>query len=397
MNSSDTLVCPVCESVQTQSFFSQLGVPTQAGYLAPTRSQSLNCELGDITLEHCRICGHVWNSSFDPNKLGFDPNYDFSQYHSATYRDYVRGSIERLKSRYKLTGKTALDIGCGKGDYLRMLIEAGFANGIGFDPTFVEANFSEEDRRRITVYRKYFGPEDEGLKPDLITCRSALQYIPKPRDVLSCIREALEDRLDTVVYFEVPNGAEAFREKNVWYVMYEAGCFFSPSSLARIFRECGFQVLDILPALGSSQLEIEAKPSLSPRKHPSEDPQLIAEIDQQVNGFAVEYATRVKEWSERFDLYRKQEKKVVLWASGMRAISLLANVPSAASCVEYVVDVNPKRQGRYMPKSGQRVVAPAKLRQIAPEIVIATNPNYVPEILKQIKDLGVACDFQVLR
>jgi SAM-dependent methyltransferase len=338
----------------------------------------------------------VWNSSFDPDKLSFDPNYDFSQYYSATYRDYISGSIARLKSRYKLTGKTAVDIGCGKGDYLRMLIAAGFARGIGFDPTFVEANFSEEDRRHITVYRRYFGSEDSGLNPDLITCRSALQYIAKPRDVLRCIREALEDRLDTVVYFEVPNGAEAFREKNVWYVMYEAGCFFSPSSLARIFRDCGFQVLDILPALGSSQLEIEARPSLSARKHPSEDPELIAEIDQQVAGFAAEYVTQAKEWSERFDLYRKREKKVVLWASGMRAISLLANVPSAASWVEYVVDVNPRRQGRYMPKSGLRVVAPAELCQIAPDVVIATNPNYAPEILGQIRDLGLQCDFQIL-
>ena len=80
----------------------------------------------------------------------------------------------------------------------------------------------------------------------------------------------------------------------------------------------------------------------------------------------------------------------------MRAISLLANVPSAASWVEYVVDVNPQRQGRYMPKSGQRVVAPAELREIAPDIVIATNPNYAAEILGQIRDLGLQCDFQIL-
>ncbi|MGB8477017.1 MAG: class I SAM-dependent methyltransferase [Candidatus Acidiferrum sp.] len=281
-------------------------MPTQIGYLAPTRLQALNCELGDITLELCRNCGHVWNSSLDPGKIALGPDYDSSEYYSDTYREYVSSSIDRLESRYKLTGKTALEIGCGKGDYLRMLIAAGFAKGIGFDPTFVETGFSEESRRHITIYRKNFGPEDSALKPDLIACRSVLQYFPKPRDLLRCIRAALEDRLDTVVYFEVPNAAEAFRKKHVWYVMYEAGCFFSPSSLARIFRECGFEVLDILPALGDSQLEIEARPSLSARKHASEDPQLIAEIDQQVAGFAVEYATQVKKWSEQFDRHRKQ-------------------------------------------------------------------------------------------
>ena len=66
---------------------------------------------------------------------------------SPAYRDYIAGSIERLKSRYSLTGKTALDIGCGKGDYLRMLVRAGIAKAIGFDPTFVETNFTDEERR----------------------------------------------------------------------------------------------------------------------------------------------------------------------------------------------------------------------------------------------------------
>lgn len=394
---TESVDCPVCESTQTRCFFSQLDVPTQAGYLAPSRAEALHCRLGDIVLEHCRACGHIWNRSFDPSKVGFDPNYDFSQYHSAVYRDYIAASIERLKSRYGLVGKTALDIACGKGEYLRLLIAAGMAKAIGFDPTFVETNFTDEDRRRITVYRKYYGPEDSALKPDLVTCRSALQYIPTPRLFLSSIRETLEGQFDTIVYFEVPSGAEAFREKVVWYVMYEAGCFFSPPSLARVFRECGFQVLDILPALGSSQLEIEAKPSASPGKHHSEAAELIAGIDGQVDGFATEYASQVSKWTDRFDEYRRMGKRVVLWASGMRAISLLVNVGPAGVGVDYVVDVNPQRQGRYMPKTGQQVVAPGELRRIAPDVVIATNPNYAPEIAAQIQELGIRCDFEVLR
>ncbi len=79
----DRLACPVCQSRQIHLFFSQYEVPTQAGYLAPTLAQARRCELGDITLQHCRMCGHIWNSSFDPGKLVFDQNYDFSQYYSA--------------------------------------------------------------------------------------------------------------------------------------------------------------------------------------------------------------------------------------------------------------------------------------------------------------------------
>jgi branched-chain amino acid aminotransferase len=396
VNSVGPLACPVCESRQTHLFFSQHGVPAQVGYLAPTHAQALECVLGDITLQHCRSCAHVWNSSFDPGKLGFDPNYDFSQYYSPAYRDYIAGSIERLKSRYNLTGKTALDIGCGKGDYLRMLVRAGIAKAIGFDPTFVETNFADEDRKRITVYRKYYGRDDRGLKPDLVTCRSALQYIPKPREFLSSLRETLDGQFGTVVYFEVPNGAEAFRERRVWYVMYEAGCFFSTASLARIFRECGFQVLDVLPALGASQLEMEARLSRSPGVPHWEDRELVAEIDGQVEAFAAEYASQVNQWSTRFDLYRQQGKRVVLWAAGMRAISLLVNVPAASAGVEFVVDVNPQRQGRYLPRTGQQVVGPEELIALKPDVVVATNPNYAREISAQMQELDVRSEFEIL-
>ena len=91
---------------EVEVFFTQLGVPTQAGKLALKREDALNCELGDLTLRHCGRCGHIWNSSLDLGKLGFDANYNISLYYSATYREYVVRCIERLKSRYRLAGQS---------------------------------------------------------------------------------------------------------------------------------------------------------------------------------------------------------------------------------------------------------------------------------------------------
>jgi hypothetical protein len=179
--------------------------------------------------------------------------------------------------------------------------------------------------------------------------------------------------------------------------MYEAGCFFSAASLARVFRECGFQVLDVLPALGQAHLEIEARPSQSPKTHVSEASSEIAAIDKQAESFAPEHARQVAKWSERFEAYRREGKRVALWAAGMRAISLLVNVPTAAACVDYVVDVNPQRQGRFLPKTGQRVIAPGQLVSIDPDVVIATNPNYAEEIRAQLRSLGLSGEFEVLR
>lgn len=393
---TDPVACPVCETPGATRFFSQHDVPVQCGYLAPSRDEALNSPLGNITLHHCRACGHVWNSSFDPEKMGFDPAYDFSQYHSPSYRAYVAEAIKRLTGRYNLAGKTALDIACGKGDFLRMLVAGGMARAIGFDPTFVEGTFTAEERDRITVHRKFYNTSEKDLHPALVTCRSALQYIPGPRAFLQGIRAVLADSHETIVCFEVPNGAEPFSERVVWYVMYEAGCFFSATSLARLFRECGFQVLDVLPALGGSHLEIEARPASAPVPSPEEAAGHLARIALDVQHFTKEYANQVEKWSGRFEQLALAGQTVALWGAGMRAVSLLVNVPAASAAVRYVVDVNPARQGRYLPKTGQQVISPEQLARLPPDLVLATNPHYAGEIRQQLLALGVQSAFEVL-
>lgn len=393
----DEAVCPVCTSRDTALFFSQHAVPIQCGYLARSRLEALQAPLGDIDLHHCRTCGHVWNDSFDPNSIGFDPNYDFSQYHSPAYRAYVKSAIERLKSRYDLAGKTALDIACGKGDFMRMLISAGFERAIGFDPTFVDGALTPDESLRITVHRKYYDQSERALRPHLVTCRSALQYVPRPRDLLNSVKEALQDSPGTIVCFEVPNGAEPLRERVVWFVMYEAGCFFTAPSLARLFRECGFQVLDVLPALNGSHLEIEARPATAPRPHAAESEDHLKQIACDVTQFAAEFARQAAYWEEKFRRYAAAGRNVLLWGAGMRAISLLVNVPHACANVRFVVDVNPHRQGRFLPKTGQETIGPERLATIRPDVVVATNPNYADEIHQQLRALGVECEFEVLR
>ncbi len=392
----DRQVCPVCSGSDTNEFFCQYKVPTQCGYLAPTREQALNAPVGDITLRHCRTCSHVWNSAFDPDRLGFNSDYDFSQYYSPTYRGYVESVIERLKSRYDLNGKTALDIGCGKGDFMRMLIAAGFSKVTGFDPTYVEGSLSEDDLRQITVHKKFYDQSERALRPDLVTCRSVLQYVPQPRHMLQTIRETLEGQFESILCFEVPNGAEAFRDRMVWYVGYEAGCFFSAASLARLYRECGFQVIEVMSSLEGVQLEIEARPDRAPVKSVEESDDSIAEVARDIEGFAVEYATQVETWSARFSEARLLGKKGVLWGAGMRAVSLLSNVPASTDCIEFVVDVNPLRQNRFLPKTGQRVIAPEELVALRPDLVIASNPHYAREIEEQLRSLGITAEFCTL-
>jgi SAM-dependent methyltransferase len=387
--------CPVCLASPTRAFFEMRDVPVREGYLARDRNEALNCLLGNIVLHFCPSCGHIWNDEFDSARLEFDPQYDVSMFHSAAYRAYIDAAIERLKSRYGLAGKAALEIACGKGDFLRALVAHGFSQVYGFDPTFAESSLSAADRRHITAHRAYYDESYRSLRVGLVACRSALQYFRHPRPFLESIHRTLAEQQDAIVYFEVPNGDETFARRNVWNIAYEVGCFFSPTSLARLFRETGFDALDILPGMNGSQLEIEARRGtrLAPTRFESHA--AIGAIADDVDSFARLREARVRDWTERL-ARAAAGRGVALWGAGHRAISFLSSIPDVSS-IRAAVDINPARQGRYLPKVGVPVIAPEQLPSLGVDLVVATNPNFAAEIRAQMQALGLACDFDVLQ
>ncbi len=389
------MACPTCEAGGAREFLALPRVPVQEGYLAPTADLARTVALGDIHLMHCPACGHVWNRAFDPDVLKFDPGYDISMFHSPAYRAYIDASIARLMSRYDLAGKVALEVACGKGDYLRALIRNGLGRAIGFDPTFIESSLSNEDRRQIEAHRAYYDPSHSHLKIDLLAARSVMQYFPRPRSFLTMLRSTLGDQTSTVVYAEVPNGAETFAQKLVWNLVYEHGCFFNRSSLSRVFRDCGFDVLHVGEALGGSQLEIEARPS---RQAIGSGPTFESEraaVNDAIPKFADEIVAKRAFWTHRLAAWKAAGKRVALWGAGARAIGLMQLVPAARE-IELVVDINPQRQNKHLPLTAQQIISPEALAAEKPSVVVATNANFAKEIETQVRALGLAAEMAAL-
>jgi hypothetical protein len=56
--------------------------------------------------------------------------------------------------------------------------------------------------------------------------------------------------------------------------------------------------------------------------------------------------------------------------------------------IEYVVDINPRKQGMYLAGTGQQIVAPEFLRSYSPDLVIIMNSIYRDEISAQLREMG---------
>jgi hypothetical protein len=66
----------------------------------------------------------------------------------------------------------------------------------------------------------------------------------------------------------------------------------------------------------------------------------------------------------------------------------LLRIPAGAG-IDWVVDVNPRKQGNFIPLTGQRIVGPDDLRRDPPDLVVIMNPEYEPEIRSMIAEIGI--------
>jgi len=83
----------------------------------------------------------------------------------------------------------------------------------------------------------------------------------------------------------------------------------------------------------------------------------------------------------------------VVWGAGAKGVIFLNLLQvTAGSGVNWVVDINPRQQGHFVPLMTQRIDGPECLLHDPPDLVIVMNPEYEGEVRSMINGLGIVCD-----
>jgi SAM-dependent methyltransferase len=360
------------------------------GVLCRTRQEAQDVPAGDIQLSLCKNCSYVGNRVYDPQKIYYSPGYDVSQHHSLVFQQFITDLASSLVTRYNLADKTVLEIGCGQGNFLRALCRAGGKSGIGIDPVLTRQTIEECNARSITFIRDEFSERYASFRSDFICCRHVLQVLPHPREFLGAVRRVIGDRYDSIVYFEVQNGSDIFRKNIPWGLQYECCSLYTQESLVYLFQSCGFNVLRVGPCFADDQyLSIEAAPARS--NSTGEMVRNGGRTASEAFAFAQSFRLKVEHWREQLEEIADSGRRAVAWGSGGRGIGFLS-ITKTRNSLPFVVDINPERQGSYVPGTAQLVVAPHFLLGYKPDVIIVTNPAYMAEVDQQVKDMGLDCE-----
>jgi SAM-dependent methyltransferase len=320
--------------------------------------------------------------------MEYDEAYENSLHFSARFQEYVEALAAGLIERHGLRHKTIVEIGCGQGDFLRMLCAGGDNRGIGFDPAYMPEQDSASRDQRVEIVQDFYSEKYSDLHADFICCRHTLEHIPTPIQMLQMLRRAIGSRQDTTLFFEVPNALYTVRDLGIWDLIYEHCSYFTPQSLQRAFEQAGFSVQSIEPTFGEQFLCIEAVPTQEAVHRAEPNAVTMTGLTGDIQRFSDAYRSKVQYMTQTLARLQEQNQKVVVWGAGSKGVTF-QNVLNTAETIQYVVDVNPRKHDMYVAGTGQQIVPPTFLSEYQPDAVIIMNAIYQDEIAEALRAQNV--------
>ena len=384
----ETVSCPSCGAHGLAIFHEQRGIPVHSCRLVATREEAEDFPRGDLRLGFCARCGFVTNTAFDASVQDYSLAYEETQGFSPRFQEFMHDLAARLVDRHDLRDRSLLEIGSGKGEFLVLMCELGPNRGIGIDPSFAQDRLESEATARIRFVKDLYSERYADLTGDFVICRHTLEHIHDTGTFMRLLRRSIGERKDVVLFFELPETMRVLHEVAFWDVYYEHCSYFTPGSLARLFRGTGFEVTELELDYDDQYILLEARPAESVVGTPLQLEEGPEEVADAIEQFRVAFSQTLDSWRRELRELRENGGRAVIWGSGSKGVSFLTTLEIHDE-IELAVDVNPYKHGKYMAGTGQLIVAPDRLADYRPDLVIAMNPIYLEEIRADLTRLGI--------
>lgn len=378
--------CPVCGCSLPVPFLTRRNIPVHQNLVMRSLEAARDTPRGDLFLAHCSTCDFVTNYAFRQELVRYGENYDNNQVCSPTFESYVDGLVDDVAKRVH-SGQQVIEVGCGNGYFLRKLVAKTGCSALGFDPSY--RGPESESGGLIRFVTDYYGPNYADAPADLVICRHVIEHVADPLALLRSVRSALRSSPQASVVFETP-AVEWILDGCVYQdFFYEHCSYFSHASLPLAFARAGFNVVRVARVFGGQYLWVEARLA-----DDSEGRATNRSLGPAVATYVEEERHRLAAAREMIDSL-SAGGGIAVWGAGAKGVTFLNLVDPAAMLVSCAVDINPTKQGGFVPGTGHPIVDLAQLRVLRTQHVLVMNPNYLQEAKNMATDQGIDVEFHL--
>ncbi len=381
-----TNACPVCGTAGATAIADIKGAPVFCNVLLADATEAADAPVGEITLASCPGCGHIFNSAFDERLIDYSPDYENSLHFSPTFQSYATDLASRLVETYGIRDRQVVELGCGKGDFLAMLADAGNNEAIGFDPSYDGAIDHHAGAGSVRVVNDTYEAAGSDLKPALVVSRHVLEHLTDPSMLVAGLGQWRES--DPVIYLEVPDADHMIENHAYWDVIYEHPSYFTGRSLSRLCTDNALAPIRVESSFGGQYLSVTARLG--------EPATLDIRPAADTGSFGTGFGAAVASWAARLERLAEDGRHAAIWGAGSKGVSFAALVPGADTTVSVAIDLNPRKAGRYMPASAVPVTTPDDPRVMEASLILVMNPIYEDEIRASLRAMGSRATVEVV-
>jgi 2-polyprenyl-3-methyl-5-hydroxy-6-metoxy-1,4-benzoquinol methylase len=385
--------CRFCGSALQLSFCDLGTSPLSNAFLKPS-----DCD-GPETFYplHARVCENCFLVQLPllaaPESIFTEYAY-FSSY-SSTWLEHCSRYAAGAARRFQLgPDSLVVEVASNDGYLLQYFRERGIPV-LGIEPA---RNVGQVARAKgIETLARFFGTElakelaAQGRRADLLVANNVLAHVPDINDFVKGIALAIKPA--GIATIEFPHLLQLIQQCQFDTIYHEHFSYISLTTVTEIFRAHGLKIFDAeeLPTHGGS-LRIYAADDSAAAPAPSERLQHLLEKEARAGmrrpDTYVAFSGKVQAAKRSFLSFlleaKQAGKSVVAYGAAAKGNTLLNYCGVRADLIDYVVDRNPYKQGRYLPGSRIPICPPARVFETKPDYLLLLAWNLAPEIIDQM-------------
>jgi hypothetical protein len=350
-----------------------------------------------LTVVFCEDCSLVQIRETVPPSVLYGADYPYYSSFSDRLVEHARNNVEDLVVRYNLDARSQVVELASNDGYLLQWFNSRGIPVLGIDPAPGPAQAAID--RGIPTICEFFGPDlaeqlaSEGRLADVLIGNNVLAHVPNQNDLVDAIGRVLAPT--GVVVMEFPYVRDLVENCEFDTIYHEHHCYFSVTAVQHLFARHGLQLLRVehLDIHGGSlrvHFGRQGQPEASVAKYLEDERKEGLTDAAYYSDFSSRVAQLKRNLVELLDRLKAEGATLAGYGAAAKGTILLNYCDIGPEHLDYVVDRNTHKHGKYMPGVHTPIARPERLLEDPPDYLLLLAWNFKDEIMGQQAEYAAA-------